>query len=116
MRLILVVAFLALMILFMMFAWQNQESQVTVAFGTWQTTNLPVFMLVFYAFGAGVVLTSIIGVAEGMRVRMTNAKLRNKIKKLETEVDALRNLPLTGPAGGPDSGAGDDGGDSDDVL
>jgi len=117
MRLIFTIVFLALMVFFMVFAWQNQEGSVTVAFGTWESANLPVFLVVLLSFGAGVVLTSIIGIAEGMRVRMTNAKLRNKIKKLETEVDALRNLPLTTPSDAADTGSGsDDGGDEDDVL
>lgn len=117
MRLIFMIVFLALMIFFMIFAWQNQEAEVTVNFGTWESTELPVFLVVLLSFGAGLVLTSIIGIVEGMRVRMTNAKLRNRIKKLETEVDALRNLPLSGPPGGPDSGPGrGEGDDEDDVL
>ena len=117
MRLIFTIVFLALMIFFMVFAWQNKESDVTVSFGTWESPNLPVFLVVLLSFGAGVVLTSVIGIAEGMRVRMTNAKLRNKIKKLETEVDALRNLPLTIPADAADTGSGSgDGSEEDDVL
>jgi uncharacterized integral membrane protein len=115
MRLILIIVFLALMIFFMMFAWQNQESEVAVRFGTWESSELPVFMVVLLSFGGGVVLTSLMGIAEGMRVRMTNSKLRHKIKKLESEVDALRNLPLTGPTATSDSGA-DHGAAEDDVL
>jgi uncharacterized integral membrane protein len=117
MRLILILVFIALMIFFMVFAWQNQESEVAIAFGTWQSSNLPVYFVVLLSFGAGVVLTSIIGIVEGMRVRLTNAKLRRKIKKLESEVDALRNLPLTGPA--QPSGAGTEGEevpDGDDIF
>ncbi len=117
MRLIFTIIFLALMVFFMIFAWQNQESEVTVLFGTWQSATLPVFLVVLLSFGAGVVLTSVIGIVEGMRVRMTNAKLRHKIKKLESEVDALRNLPLTAPAGAPSSTSGlGDGNDEADVL
>jgi uncharacterized integral membrane protein len=108
MRLVFTLVFLALMVFFMIFAWQNQESEVSVNFGSWQSGTLPVFLVVLISFGAGVVITSIIGIIEGVRVRMANAKLRHKIKKLEGEVDALRNLPLTGPAaapGGPDDEA-----------
>ena len=117
MRLIFTIVFLALMVFFMIFAWQNQDAEVAVAFGRWESTNLPLFLVVLMSFGAGVVLTSIIGIVEGMRVRMTNAKLRNKIKKLESEVDSLRNLPLTAPAGAADSASrSGDGSDEDDVL
>ena len=117
MRLILTIIFLALMIFFMIFAWQNQEGEVAVAFGTWQSANLPVFLVVLLSFGAGVILTSIIGIAEGMRVRLTNAKLRNKIKKIETEIDALRNLPLTGTPAMISQGSGlGEGNDEEDIL
>jgi uncharacterized integral membrane protein len=102
MRLVFTLLFLALMIFFMIFAWQNQEEQVHVIFGTWDSGNLPVFLLILLSFGAGVVITSVIGIVEGMRIRMTNVKLRRKLKKLEAEVDSLRNLPLSG--GGAASG------------
>ena len=117
MRLFLTLVFLALMVFFMIFAWQNQEAEVNVAFARWDSGKLPVFLVVLLSFGAGVVITSIIGIIEGMRVRMHNAKLRHKIKKLEGEVDALRNLPLTGHTGDlRDSGVGEPDVDEADVL
>jgi uncharacterized integral membrane protein len=117
MRLFLTLVFLALMVFFMIFAWQNQEAEVNIVFARWDSGNLPVFLVVLLSFGAGVVITSIIGIIEGMRVRMTNAKLRHKIKKLEGELDALRNLPLTGHTGPlSDSGDGDESADEEDVL
>lgn len=101
MRLVFTLVFLALMVFFMIFAWQNQSEQVHVVFGGWNSGSLPVFLLILLAFGIGVVITSIIGIVEGMRIRMTNVKLRRKIKRLEAEVDSLRNLPLAGPAASP---------------
>lgn len=102
MRLIFTLVFLIMMIFFVVFSMQNHESEVSVNFGSWVSGTLPVYFVVFIAFGAGVVITSIIGIVEGIRIRMANAKLRHKIKKLEGEVDALRNLPLTGPAAPPE--------------
>jgi hypothetical protein len=32
-----------------------------------------------------------------MKMRVGNTRLKRKIKRLQTELDALRNLPLTGP-------------------
>jgi uncharacterized integral membrane protein len=107
MRLVFTLLFLALMVFFMIFAWQNQEEQVRVVFGGWESRDLPVFLLILLSFGAGVVITSIIGIVEGMRIRMTNVKLRRKLKKLETEVDSLRNLPLGGPAVAAREGSAD---------
>jgi len=117
MRLVFVLVFLALMVFFMIFAWQNQEEQVHVVFGGWDSGELPVFLLILLSFGAGVVITSIIGIVEGMRIRMTNAKLRRKLKKLEAEVDSLRNLPLGGPAPAAVAGTAPTGSpDEEDVL
>jgi uncharacterized integral membrane protein len=94
MRLVFTLLFLALMIFFMVFAWQNQEEQVRVRLGGWNSESLPVFLVILLSFGAGVVITSVIGIVEGMRIRMTNVKLRRKLKKIEAEVDSLRNLSL----------------------
>jgi uncharacterized integral membrane protein len=97
MRLVFTIVFLFLMVFFMIFAWQNQSEQVHVVLGSWDSGSLPVFLLILLSFGAGVIITSIIGIIEGMRIRMTNLRLRRKLKKLEGEVDSLRNLPLSNP-------------------
>jgi|SRR6266850_3191269 len=97
MRLVFTIVFLLLMVFFMIFAWQNQSEQVHVVFGNWDSGSLPVFLLILLSFGAGVIITSVIGIIEGMRIRMTNVRLRRKLKKLEGEVDSLRNLPLSNP-------------------
>ncbi|HZE88245.1 MAG TPA: lipopolysaccharide assembly protein LapA domain-containing protein [Verrucomicrobiae bacterium] len=114
MRLVFTIIFLFLMVFFMVFAWQNQNEQVHVVFGSWDSGSLPLFLLILLAFGGGVIITSIIGIIEGMRIRMTNLKLRRKLKRLEGEVDSLRNLPLGNPlAVVPDPGTP---GADDDVL
>ena len=115
MRLVFTIIFLFLMVFFMIFAWQNQSEQVHVVFGSWDSGSLPVFLLILLSFGAGVIITSVIGIIEGMRIRMTNVRLRRKLKKLEGEVDSLRNLPLSNPlsAGAEASAAGPD---DEDVL
>lgn len=115
MRLVFTIIFLFLMVFFMIFAWQNQSEQVHVVFGSWDSGTFPVFLLILLSFGAGVIITSVIGIIEGMRIRMTNLRLRRKLKKLESEVDSLRNLPLSNPlsAAAEPGGAGPD---DEDVL
>jgi len=115
MRLVFTIVFLLLMVFFMVFAWQNQSEQVHVVLGTWDSGSLPVFLLILLSFGAGVVITSVIGIIEGMRIRMTNVRLRRKLKKLEGEVDSLRNLPLSNPLAAP-ADTGRDDRDDEDVL
>jgi len=81
----------------LVFTYQNKEQTANLTIGSFRTGQLPVFIIILGAFLAGVVFTSVIGIIEGMKMRLSNTRLRRKVKKLQTEVDALRNLPLTGP-------------------
>jgi len=79
------------------FAIQNNDQYSTLKLGSWRTDPLPVIAIILGAFFIGVVFTSLIGIIEGMKLRVNNARLKRKVKKLQAEVDALRNLPLGGP-------------------
>ena len=82
----------------LIFTYQNKDQTASLTFGGISTDPLPVFIIILGAFLVGVVFTSIIGIIEGMKLRLGHARLKRKVKKLQSEVDALRNLPLTGPA------------------
>jgi len=90
--LLLVVFFLALV-----FMLQNKDQVVSLTLGSWTSEPQPTVYVILGAFFVGVVFTSLIGIIEGMKLRAGNARLKRKVKKLQGEVDALRNLPLTGP-------------------
>ncbi|HKY31169.1 MAG TPA: LapA family protein [Candidatus Polarisedimenticolia bacterium] len=90
--LLMVVFFLALV-----FMLQNKDQMLTLTFGSTTSEPRPAVYVILGAFFLGVVFTSIIGIIEGMKLRVGNARLKRKLKKLQSEVDALRNLPLTGP-------------------
>ena len=81
----------------LVFTYQNKDQTASLAFGSFRTEPLPVFMIILGAFLVGVVFTSVIGIIEGMKQRMGNARLKRKVKKLQSELDSLRNLPLGGP-------------------
>lgn len=81
----------------LVFTYQNKEQTANLTIGSMTTGQLPVFIIILGAFLTGVVFTSVIGIIEGMKMRLSNTRMRRKVKKLQTEVDALRNLPLTGP-------------------
>ena len=81
----------------LVFTYQNKEQTANLTIGSITTGHLPVFIIILGAFLSGVVFTSIIGIIEGMKLRVSNTKLKRKVRKLQMEVDALRNLPLTGP-------------------
>lgn len=81
----------------LVFTYQNKDQVATLSIGSLRTQPLPVFIIILGAFLVGVVFTSVIGIIEGTKLRIGNARLKRKVKKLQSEVDALRNLPLTGP-------------------
>ncbi len=85
----------------LVFMYQNQDETARVRLGPYATDPMPVFLVMLGAFLVGVVVTSVIGMVEGTKVRMTNMKLKRKIKKLQNELDAMRNLPLLSPAEEP---------------
>jgi putative membrane protein len=84
----------------LIFTYQNKDQTATLAFGSYRTEAMPIFMIILGAFLIGAVFTSIIGIIEGMKMRLGNTRLKRKIKKLQSELDNLRNLPLTGPVEG----------------
>ena len=81
----------------LVFAIQNNSQTATLTLGSFTTEPLPIFIIILGSFLMGVVFTSVIGIIEGMKQRLGGTRLRRKVKKLQAEVDALRNLPLTGP-------------------
>ena len=97
MRFLALILIIAVFCAALVFAIQNNNQTAALTIGSFSTDPLPVFIIILGAFLMGVVFTSIIGIIEGMKLRVSNARLKHKVKKLQSEVDALRNLPLTGP-------------------
>lgn len=81
----------------LVFMYENQNETAKVRLGSFTTDEVPIFFIILGAFLVGVIFTSIIGIIEGTKLRVGNARLKRKSKKLQSELDALRNLPLTGP-------------------
>ena len=97
MRFLALVVIIAVFCAALVFTYQNKDQTASLTVGSFRTDPLPVFMIILGAFLVGVVFTSVIGIIEGMKMRVGNTRLKRKIKKLQSELDALRNLPLTGP-------------------
>ncbi len=82
----------------LVFMYENKDEMAEVRLFSYKSDQMPVFFIILGSFLVGVVFTSIIGIIEAMKLRMGTARLKRKIKKLQGELDALRNLPLTSPA------------------
>jgi uncharacterized integral membrane protein len=103
MRFLALILIIAIFCVALVFTYQNKDQTATLTLGSFTTDPLPVFIVILGSFLVGVVFTSVIGIIEGMKLRVGNARLRRRIKKLQTEVDDLRNMPLTGPVDEPRS-------------
>jgi uncharacterized integral membrane protein len=87
---------LLLFFLALVFMLQNRDQAITLTLGPWTSDPLAAVYVMLGVFFVGVVFTSLVGIIEGMKLRAGNARLKRKVKKLQAEVDALRNLPLAG--------------------
>jgi len=56
-----------------------------------------VSLVILVALVTGVLFASVIGIVEGWRLRLHNHQLRNKIKRMETELRSLRNSTIRPP-------------------
>ena len=97
MRFLALIVIIAVFCAALIFTYQNKDQTAALSFGSFRSEPLPVFMIILGAFLVGVVFTSVIGIIESMKMRVGNARLKRKIRKLQSELDSLRNLPLTGP-------------------
>ena len=79
------------------------SSDVTVNLLAWRVGPVPMGAVMATSAIFGVAFACIIGVIDGIKIRITNHQLRKQLRRLEEEADALR-LRLArneGPAGGP---------------
>ena len=65
------------------------------------SSGIPVFILIFIAFFAGILVASLFGIMEKYRLKRVVKKGVARVKELEVELKKLRNLPLTQPTTQP---------------
>ncbi len=97
MRFLALILIVAVFCVALVFTYQNKEQTASLTLGSWTSEPIPVFIIILGSFLLGVIFTSIIGIIEGMKMRVANAKLKRRNRRLQAEVDAMRNLPLAGP-------------------
>jgi len=98
MRFLALILIVGVFCLALVFTYQNKDQLASLTFGSRTTGPIPIFIIILGSFLLGVIFTSVIGVIEGMKMRVGNARLKRRVKKLQAEVDAMRNLPLSGSA------------------
>lgn len=84
---------LALILLSITFSPQNTDL-INLHYFNLESQPLPVYLLIFFSFLAGVVLAGFLGLVDRIRLRRTISKIRKELQNLETEIYNLRKGQL----------------------
>ena len=93
-RLLAIVVFVGLLIAGWKFAGSNAQP-VPVHYPGGEFAERALWVVLLVAFGSGVVLTSLVAVARGARIRLVSRRYRKLVDSLQAEVHQLRSLPLS---------------------
>jgi uncharacterized integral membrane protein len=78
------------------FVYSNFDQQVVVYFtSSLRTVEIPLSLALFGAVLVGFLVAVLLALADQFRLRSRLRQLRRANEKLESELEALRNLPLT---------------------
>jgi uncharacterized integral membrane protein len=92
-RLLAVAVFAGLLVAGWQFAASNSQL-VPVHYPGGSFEGRALWMVLLVAFGAGAVLTALISVVSGARIRLVARRYRKLVGSLQAEVHQLRSLPL----------------------
>jgi uncharacterized membrane protein YciS (DUF1049 family) len=98
MRLLVLILTLVLFVLIIAFTIFNLNEKVDVQLfltDPYTYHDIPLFLIVIFSILFGAFYTGIIALLEGMNLRLNNARLRKTIKKLESELDGLKNVIIS---------------------
>jgi uncharacterized integral membrane protein len=93
-RLLAIVVFVGLLIAGWQFAASNADP-VPVHYPGGEFTARALWMVLLVAFGAGVVLATLVAVVRGAQIRLVSRRYRKLVDSLQAEVHQLRSLPLS---------------------
>ena len=78
------------------FVYSNFEQRVVIYFtGSYRTVDIPMSLALFGALLAGFLVSAMLAIADQFRLRSRLRHLRKTNERLESELAALRNLPLS---------------------
>ena len=93
-RLLAIVVFVGLLIAGWQFAASNADP-VPVHYPGGEFTARALWVVLLVAFGAGVVLATLVAVVRGAQIRLVSRRYRKLVDSLQAEVHQLRSLPLS---------------------
>jgi uncharacterized integral membrane protein len=81
-------------LLVLLFAIQNQEQEVAVRILNWQSSTIPLYLLVYIAFAAGVVFGFLFSAAYLLKSKGRERKIQKENRRIKEELNRLRNANI----------------------
>ena len=76
------------------FALQNQSQTVTISLGAYTSSPIPLFMALFGAFVAGILIYFLMTLTAQLKLRGEVSRYRRECIRLKDELNRLRNFNL----------------------
>lgn len=85
-------AFAVLFIIY--FAMENAEQIVTVNFYKWRSHEMPLWVVMFISFAAGILTWLVVSIIKILKLQTEVRKVNKENIVMRKELDHLRNIPL----------------------
>lgn len=85
---------MAVLLLVILFSYQNMDQSVIVKFWHYQTKSLPVIVVMFASFACGLFVWFVVALVQNLRLKKSVRVLQNMNNKLEQELANLRNISI----------------------
>ncbi|HDQ46366.1 MAG TPA: LapA family protein [bacterium] len=90
------------MLLILGFALQNQEQTVSVNILNYSTPNLPLYLILYIAFGAGLLLWVAVSMVHVLKLKGEIHRIQKENKKIREELNRMRNMGVVEDENTPD--------------
>jgi len=85
---------LLLVVIALVFAFQNQDQLVSVKFLKWSSPNWPVWGFVYLAFITGILTWILVSAVHALRMKKEVHDMKKVNQKLQNELNRLRNASI----------------------
>lgn len=76
------------------FALQNQEQTASVMILKWQSPVLPLYIYLYFAFGAGLLFWALLTAVNMIKLKGNIHRLQKENQKIRAELNRLRNIDI----------------------
>lgn len=76
------------------FALQNTEQTASVMIVKWQSPVLPLYIFLYFAFGAGMIFWALVSIYNILKLKGNIHRLQKENKKIRDELNRLRNVDI----------------------